>query len=76
MKKDADNGKGTAAGNRDAVHRYVGAGGTFTAEDRQAVDSTRIYDFVADLYCEANGRPSVDPVEFFKMVMIQHEEKK
>ena len=38
----------------------------------RAVDFTRIYDFVADLYCEGNGRPSVDPVIIFKMVMIQH----
>ena len=38
----------------------------------RAVDFTRIYDFVSELYCEDNGRPSVDPVVIFKMVMIQH----
>ncbi len=37
-----------------------------------AVDFTRIYDFVEDLYCRDNGRPSVDPVVLFKMVLIQH----
>ena len=37
-----------------------------------AVDFTRIYDFVEDLYCADNGRPSVDPVVLFKMVLIQH----
>lgn len=37
-----------------------------------AVDFTHIYDIVADLYCENNGRPSIDPVVLFKMVLIQH----
>lgn len=37
-----------------------------------AVDFTHIYDFVEDLYCMDNGRPSVDPVVLFKMVLIQH----
>lgn len=37
-----------------------------------AVDFTHIYDFVEDLYCPDNGRPSVDPVVLFKMVLIQH----
>ena len=27
-----------------------------------AIDFDRIYDFVEDLYCEDNGRPSIDPV--------------
>lgn len=27
-----------------------------------AIDFTKIYEFVEDLYCEDNGRPSVDPV--------------
>ena len=37
-----------------------------------AVDFSRIYDFVEDLYCHNNGRPSIDPVVLFKMVLIQH----
>ena len=37
-----------------------------------AVDFTRIYDLVEDLYCEDNGRPSSDPVVLFKLVLIQH----
>ena len=37
-----------------------------------AVDFTRIYDLVEDLYCEDNGRPSWDPVVLFKLVLIQH----
>ena len=36
------------------------------------VDFCHIYDFVEDLYCEDNGRPSVDPVVLFKIVLIQH----
>lgn len=38
----------------------------------KAVDFNKIYEFVEDLYCKDNGRPSVDPVVLFKMVMIQH----
>ncbi len=38
----------------------------------RTVDFTHIYDFVEDLYCADNGRPSVDPVVLFKMVLIQH----
>ena len=37
-----------------------------------AIDFNRIYDFVADLYCKDNGRPSIDPVVLFKIVLIQH----
>lgn len=37
-----------------------------------AVDFKHIYDIVAELYCEDNGRPSCDPVVLFKLVMIQH----
>ena len=37
-----------------------------------AIDFDRIYDFVKDLYCEDNGRPSIDPVVLFKIVLIQH----
>ena len=36
-----------------------------------AVDFTHIYDFVEDLYCTDNGRPSVDPVILFMMVLVQ-----
>ena len=37
-----------------------------------SVDFVRIYDFVEDLYSKSYGRPSVDPVVLFKMVLIQH----
>ena len=37
-----------------------------------AVNFHRIYEFVDDLYCKNNGRPSIDPVVLFKIVMIQH----
>ena len=39
---------------------------------RAAVDFSKIYEFVEDLYCDDNGRPSIDPVILFKMVLIQH----
>lgn len=37
-----------------------------------AVDFNKIYEFVEELYCHDNGRPSIDPVILFKMVLIQH----
>ena len=38
----------------------------------QAVDFNRLYEIVELLYCEDNGKPSVDPVVPFKMGLIQH----
>ena len=35
-----------------------------------AVDFNRLYEMVEPLYSEDNGRPSVDPVVLFKMVLI------
>ena len=37
-----------------------------------AVDFNKLYETVEPLYCEDNGRPSIDPVLLFKMVLIQH----
>ena len=37
-----------------------------------AIDFTHIYELVGELYCPDNGRPSIDPVVMFKMVLIQH----
>lgn len=37
-----------------------------------AIDFTKIYEFVKDLYSEDTGRPSIDPVVLFKIVLIQH----
>lgn len=37
-----------------------------------AVSFDRIYEMMKLLYCEDNGRPSIDPVVLFKMVLIQH----
>lgn len=37
-----------------------------------AVDFTRIYEITDKLYCPDNGRPNVDSVVLFKMVLIQH----
>ena len=35
------------------------------------IDFSFIYDEVKHLYCEDNGRPSIDPVVLFKLVFIQ-----
>ncbi len=37
-----------------------------------AIDFKKIYEFVEDLYCEDNSRPSIDPVVLFKIALIQH----
>ena len=37
-----------------------------------AVDFTRLYEMVKLLYCKDNGRPGIDPVVLFKMVLIEH----
>ena len=37
-----------------------------------AVDFTQLYEIVEPLYCENNGRPSIDPVVLFKILLIQH----
>ena len=37
-----------------------------------AIDFNKVYEFVEDLCCKDNGRPSIDPVVLFKIVLIQH----
>ena len=37
-----------------------------------AVDFRRIYKIVESLYCADNGRPGIDPVVLFKIVLLQH----
>jgi len=37
-----------------------------------SLDFSFIYDLVRDLYCNDNGRPSIDPVVLFKIVLIQY----
>jgi len=37
----------------------------------QAIDFSFIYELVKDLYCEDNGRPSIDPVVLIKIALIQ-----
>ena len=36
------------------------------------LEFNRIYVMVEPLYCADNGRPSVNPVVLFKMVLIRH----
>ena len=37
----------------------------------EAVDFEWCYEIVGDLYCKVNGRPSIDPIVLFKIVLIQ-----
>ena len=53
------------------IDRLVPEGHLLRKIDK-AVDFNRIYEMVEPLYCEDNGRPSVDPVVLFKMGLIQH----
>ena len=36
----------------------------------ESIDFSFIYEEVKDLYCEDNGRPSIDPVVFIKFVFV------
>lgn len=38
----------------------------------RVIDFNFIYPFVEPLYCTDNGRPSIDPVVLFKIVLIQY----
>ncbi len=38
----------------------------------KAAEFEKRHEIVDGLYCEDNGRPSIDPVVLFKMVLIQH----
>ena len=52
------------------MEELVPADSLFRKIDRY-IDFTFIYDEVRDLYCENNGRPSIDPVVLFKLIFIQ-----
>ena len=67
------------AGARETRARDIGNGGYGKVPEGHllrkidaAVDFNRLYDMVEGLYSEDNGRPSIDPVVLFKMVLIQH----
>ena len=34
-----------------------------------AIDFSKIYEIVGNLYCQDNGRPGIDPVILFKIVL-------
>lgn len=38
----------------------------------RAVDFGKLYEIVEPLYSEDGGRPSIDPVVLFKIVLLQH----
>jgi transposase len=38
----------------------------------KAIDFSFIYEMVREMYCADNGRPSIDPVVLFKIVLIQY----
>ena len=59
------------------IYEIVDTGSLVSAEHLlrkidAAVDWNKLYDMVEPLCCADNGRPSVDPVVLFKMVLIQH----
>ena len=70
--QDAGTWENGSRSGRVRSHRPTGAEGAFAAKDRCSVDFTQLYEMAEPLYCEDNGRPSIDPVVLFKMVLIQH----
>ena len=38
----------------------------------KAVNFRKLYEIVEPLYSEGEGRPSIDPVVLFKVVLLQH----
>ena len=38
----------------------------------KTVDFRKLYEIVEPLYSEKEGRPSIDPVVLFKIVLLQH----
>lgn len=38
----------------------------------KAIDFRKIYELVEPLYSEEDGRPNIDPVVLFKIVLLQH----
>ena len=74
--RSSDESDSKARENRDqteffSIEEFVPADHLLRKID-SAVDFSHIYDIVEDLYCADNGRPSIDPVVIFKMVLIQH----
>ena len=54
------------------MHRGSGAQNHMLRDIDKAIDFSFIYELVKGLYCEDNGRPSIDPVVLFKIVLIQY----
>lgn len=41
-------------------------------KERNQLEFVSIKELVEDLYCPDNGRPSIDPVVLFKIILIHH----
>lgn len=72
VKKDDKKGKMRKILVRDNLHGWISASDHLLRKIDKAIDYSQIYEFVEELYCQNNGRPSVDPVVLFKMVLIHH----
>ena len=57
----------------DRRHTKPGAEGAPAAEDRYIGGLQPDLQMAASLYSEDKGRPTIDPVVLFKMVLIQHQ---
>lgn len=69
--KDIGTGKAAQRCSWICEHGLVGATRAPVAKKISSiVDFCHLYDYVEDLYCEDNGRPSVEPVVLFKIVLI------
>ncbi len=54
-----------------SIESLVPAGHLLRKVDR-SVDFSFIRDWVKHLYCEDNGRPALDPVVLFKLLLLGH----
>lgn len=70
--KDAENRKTRKTSDRICMYGRADTGRPSARKIDSVIDFTKIYEIVSDLYCENNGRPSIDPIVLFKMVLIQH----
>lgn len=64
--KGAENRKTRKTSDRICMYGRADTGRPSAQKIDSVIDFTKIYEIVSDLYCENNGRPSIDPIVLFK----------
>ena len=70
--KDAGTRETGAWNRRECGCGEFGAERSSAAKNRCGGRFEQLYEMVEPLYSEDNGRPSIDPVVLFEMVLIRH----